>query len=334
MPIEKRPEEYVGVRLTIEHRGPAAQPWWGFGLITRGATNAVCWGGAYHDIPAHADWTPVSYTFSWKLHPDMEVGKTFGCFAGLWPSAWKGNVYESSLITVRAEDIYQIVGVPAPRISSLSPSPCAIGAILEVYGSNFSPYKAENRVYFSKGALKVSVTPRSASVNHLTVYLSDNATLNNPANAGTWEVWVVRTPDAAESNHVSLSLTAPPVAAPKITSLSPSPCRCDQVLTINGSGFNTVAAKNVIYFEGPMYSSRYPDTATSTRLTFNLSNIAGLMNYPGTYQVYVANLDLPDVFSNRVSLVITAPAPGTAEYRELQAEAWSARIRGWEGYRR
>ncbi len=238
MPIEKKPGDYAGVRLTVEHRGPAARPWWGFGFIKRGRTGADFWGGAYHDIPAHADWTPVSYTFSFKVHTDVIPGDIYGCFAGLWPTAWKGYVYESSLITLRKEDVYQIAGVPvpAPHISSLSPSPCAIGAVLEIRGSNFSPTRMENKVWFKKGVTEVSVIPSEASASLLTVDLSVSATLSNPANAGLWGVSVERIPDGAVSNSVFLSLTA--------------------------------------------------------------------------------------------------PAPGTAEYRALQAEAWSAQIRRWEGYGR
>lgn len=227
MPIEKHPGDYVGVRLTVEHRGWAASPWWGFFLIYGGVVQAALGGGGLHNISEHANWTPVSYTFSWQLPIDIPL-HTYGCKAGLWPSkpASTNDVVNADIISMATLNVFDVVSavpVVAPVISSLSPSPCPIGYTeLRVRGSNFAPLPSDNGVYFRKGALFVSRVPYSATTTELRVDLSKSSTLSDPGNAGVWEVWMERLTDGQSSNHVSLTLTAPAPGTAEYRSLEAS----------------------------------------------------------------------------------------------------------------
>ena len=145
-----------------------------------------------------------------------------------------------------------------PIITTISPSPCYLGAILTINGSKFAPSPSYNAVYFQKGILLVSRVPSSASETQLIVDLSLSTTLSDPTNAGIWQVWVERLTDNKSSNKVSLELK-PAIA------------------TLYGSVYDS---KGIPIATATVTLNTKYTTGTTSAGTFTLSNID-----PGSYTV-------------------------------------------------
>jgi hypothetical protein len=132
------------------------------------------------------------------------------------------------------------VAVPpvAPAIGSMSPNPMT--------GSNTAQTLTINGTGFQPG-LRLSIGGTSITANELSLLTSTELQISivTSLTTHTYPVQVVNSSGAA-SNTVNLQVNAPP--APAITSLTPSPLThsaVPQVLTVNGTNFQSGAGLKV-----------------------------------------------------------------------------------------
>jgi len=150
---------------------------------------------------------------------------------------WTVEVVNPNGKASNGSNLQVVAPAVAPVITSLSPNPLTGSnayQIVTITGTGFQPGSGW-QVVLSAGSTTVNLPPSQISVSSATQIL---AQVNVGATAQTWSVHVVN-PAGVASNTVSLQVTAP-VAAPKITSLTPNPIpgsNAAQTLTINGSGF-------------------------------------------------------------------------------------------------
>ncbi len=122
--------------------------------------------------------------------------------------------------------------VPAPSITSLSPTSGAIGAAVTVTGTNFGSTQGSGTVKFN-GVL-ATITSWSATSIAVTV----------PSGTSTGTVVVFAS--GVNSNGVSFTV----VPAPSITSLSPTSGAVGAAVTITGTNFGSTQGSGTVSFNG------------------------------------------------------------------------------------
>jgi hypothetical protein len=120
----------------------------------------------------------------------------------------------------------------APTITTLSPTSGAIGASVTITGTNFSTTPTSNTVTFNGTA--ATVTSATATTLAVTV----------PTGATTGSVVVIVAGVASKGKTFTV------VAAPSITSLSPTSGAVGASVTITGTNFGTTVAANTVTFNG------------------------------------------------------------------------------------
>ncbi|NHA05151.1 hypothetical protein G7092_15180 [Mucilaginibacter sp. HC2] len=134
--------------------------------------------------------------------------------------------------------------VPPPLIASVSPTSGLAGVQVTINGNYFSTVLTENQVTFNG----ISAVISSASVNKLVV--------NAPANVTTGKI-VITTNQQVTTGPVFT------VQSLGVSSLSPDNGLDGTVVTITGTGFNTTASQNQVYFNG---NAATVTSATATTL--------------------------------------------------------------------
>lgn len=124
----------------------------------------------------------------------------------------------------------------SPEISSIAPTSGYVGDEVTIEGSNFGKTAEENTVKF--GSAKATVS--SASANRLVVTAPKN-------NAGQSNITV--TTAAGTSKSVSFTYLVPQVT---ITSIDPAAGKAGDVITINGTNFNSIPDNNTVLFGASM----------------------------------------------------------------------------------
>src|SRR5713101_3923247 len=122
--------------------------------------------------------------------------------------------------------------VPAPSISGLAPNSGAVGASVTISGSNFGSTQGTSTLSFN-GTL---ATPTSWSASSIMASVPAGATTGN----------VVVHTSGVNSNGVAFTV----VAAPAITSLSPSSGPVGTSVTIAGTNFGTTQGSSTVSFNG------------------------------------------------------------------------------------
>jgi RHS repeat-associated protein len=122
--------------------------------------------------------------------------------------------------------------VPAPSITSLSPSTGAVGAEVAIAGANFGATQGSGSVSFNGTA----ATPTSWSASTIAVPVPSGATTGN----------VVVNASGAGSNGLSLTV----VPAPRITSLSVTSGVVGTSVTITGTNLGTPQGSGTVSFSG------------------------------------------------------------------------------------
>ncbi|WP_018974452.1 IPT/TIG domain-containing protein [Rudaea cellulosilytica] len=149
------------------------------------------------------------------------------------------------------------VKLPAPTISSFTPTSASRFSTMVIGGTNFSPTAGNNQVYFadSSGNPTIVATVNSATTNSLTVTV--------PSNAFTGYVLVAVTGAVASvTSNFPFIVTVP---TPTITGFSPQIGPVGTSVTITGTNFDgTTLANNGVTFNG---TSAAVTTATSSSLT-------------------------------------------------------------------
>ncbi|MBZ5689021.1 MAG: IPT/TIG domain-containing protein [Acidobacteriia bacterium] len=136
--------------------------------------------------------------------------------------------------------------VPAPSITSLSPTTGAVGASVTISGSNFGSAQGTGSVKFN-GTTATTIGSWSATTIVATV----------PTGATTGNVVV--NASGVTSNGVSFTV----VAAPSVTSLSPTTAVVSTAVTISGSNFGSTQGTGSVTFNGTAATSITSWSATS-----------------------------------------------------------------------
>lgn len=138
------------------------------------------------------------------------------------------------------------VTLPAPAISSLTPSSGPVGASITIAGSNFGATQGTSTVTFNG----VLASPTAWTANSITAPVPAAATTGN----------VVVTVGGAASNGVSFTVTPPP---PAITSLNPVSGLVGSFVTISGTNFGSSQGTSTVAFNGTAAS---PTSWSSTSI--------------------------------------------------------------------
>lgn len=135
---------------------------------------------------------------------------------------------------------------PAPNVTGISPTQGPVGILVTITGTGFNASASDNVVTFNG----VSATISSATALQIVAAV--------PVSATTGVVKV--TVNGKDATGPSFTVTtATPVIT--ITSLNPLSGSVGTVVTITGSGFNAVAAQNIVKFNGT------PATVTTASAT-------------------------------------------------------------------
>jgi hypothetical protein len=174
-------------------------------------TTAVSFNGT-----AATTFTVVSST---SITATVPTGSTTGIISVTTPG---GTATSGSSFTV----------IPAPTISSFTPSSSTIGATVTITGTNFT------------GATAVRFNGIAATTYSVVSATSITATVPTGASTGTI---AVTTAGGTATSASSLTLPVPP---PTITSFSPTNGFVGSTVTISGTGFDSTPNNNVVLLDG------------------------------------------------------------------------------------
>ncbi|MFA0821873.1 MAG: putative Ig domain-containing protein [Methanomethylovorans sp.] len=191
-----------------------------------------------------------------------------------------------------------------PEITSITPSKTEAGTFdLTIKGKNFNSKTAVEMVYFN-GKYVGQGTIKSRSSTKIVV--TEKMTGTTP---GVYVVKVRNNPSDSntESNGKDITITAPAVPKPEITSITPTQTVAGTFdLTINGKNFDSKTAVDQIYFNGKYVGQGTIKSRSSTRIVVT-EKMTGTT--PGVYVVKVRNNPSDsNTESNGKDLTITAPA--------------------------
>src|SRR5271166_2940023 len=172
--------------------------------------------------------------------------------------------------------------VAAPSITSLSPTTGAVGASVTITGTNFGSTQGTSTVKFNGTAV---TTIGSWSATSIVATVPTGATTGN----------VVVNASGVNSNGVSFTV----VAAPSITSLSPTTGAVGASVTITGTNFGSTQGTGTVSFNG---------TAVTTIGSWSATSIVATVPTGATTGNVVVNAS--GVNSNGVSFTVVA-APST-----------------------
>src|SRR5712692_10413160 len=144
--------------------------------------------------------------------------------------ATTGNVVVT--VSGKASNGVSFTVVPAPSITSLSPTTGAVGASVTIAGSNFGSSQGSSTVKFNG----TTATPTSWSATSIVVPVPSGATTGN----------VVVHASGVNSNGVSFTV----VPAPSITSLSITTGAVGASVTITGTNFGATQGSGSVTFNG------------------------------------------------------------------------------------
>ena len=192
------------------------------------------------------------------------------------------------------------VNAPAavPAISSLNPNPMTganANQALTITGSGFVSGDTVQATY--AGGPVTTLSPSSLSATQIQV------SLNVGTAARAWTITVVNA-NNVPSNGASLTVTAPLIPTPAISSLTPNPMSGAsgyQLLTVNGVGFASGDSVEATYAGGAVTSLPLASvSATQIQAYINTGTTAR------TWSITVVNAN--NVASKAASLTVTAPA--------------------------
>jgi len=144
--------------------------------------------------------------------------------------ATTGNVVVT--VSGNASNGVSFTVVPAPSVSTLSPTTGAVGAEVAITGANFGATQGTGSVRFNGTA----ATPTSWSASSIAVPVPSGATTGN----------VVVNASGVASNGVSFTV----VSAPTITSLSVTTGTVGTPVTISGTNFGATQGSGTVSFNG------------------------------------------------------------------------------------
>jgi len=208
----------------------------GFGFATTAANNLVAFNNGAVGTVTSATKTSLIVTFSVKP-------KTAGLVTAV--------VTTNSLASGTAVQVAAL----SPVVSSSSINLAANAATLTISGLGFDPIANRNTVVFSGGA---AGTVTAATATSLTVTLS-----TRPTTAGNLTA-VVTTNSLSSGTAVQVATVIPTVTSSAANLLASA-----STLTINGFGFDPVAANNAVTLSGGAVGT--VTAATATSLTVSLS---------------------------------------------------------------
>ena len=252
--------------------------------------------------------TPTSLT--------IDAGQTEASFTVTGNQAGKAYIAARLAATVdnitpeqtRAGYAAVYVQLTAPSLSSISPNSGAPGATFTLTGSGFDSEARRNGVFFKQGDFVIQVNPDKIKLTNATTLEGTVPGLR----AGAAEVFVVTYQDgvlSARSNALAFTVTAP--SAPVLTNITPNEGTPKTTFTITGTGFNSEARRNAIFFkQGDRLAPVNPE---SIKLTSNTTLQGVVPPLPaGAAEVFVVSSqeNAPTAPSNALAFTVKAlPAP-------------------------
>ena len=185
--------------------------------------------------------TNITVNSATELIATVPSGTTTGNIVVTAPG---GTATSSSSFTV----------IPAPTITSFSPTSGGIGSTVTITGTNLT---AATSVSFN-GTAATNFTVNSAT--------QITATISSGATTGTI---TVTTAGGTVTSSTSLSIIVPP---PTITSFAPTSGVVGSSVTITGTGFSATAANNIVYF-GSVKATVTAASTTSLTVTVPKSSV-------------------------------------------------------------
>ncbi|HLJ47739.1 MAG TPA: protease pro-enzyme activation domain-containing protein [Bryobacteraceae bacterium] len=221
-----------------------------------------------------ASYTGFSTTLAVTSVTATQIKATIN--VGTTARTWSIQVVNPGNVASNTASLQVTAPVVTPSITALSPNPmtgASANQTLTIQGTNFGTGAI---VQASYPGFSTNLTVTSLTATQI------QATINVGITARSWTIRVTN-PGNLSSNSATLQVNAP--AAPSITSLTPNPMtgsRNSQVLTINGTGFQTgngltvrlVSGNTTIQVQGFSLSA----TATQIRAAVNVGITAQKWN--------------------------------------------------------
>ena len=188
-----------------------------------------------------------------------------------------------------------------PAITSLGPNPMTASSVLQTLNITGSGFLANAKVSAGYPGFSTILQVTSVSATQI------QAVINTGGTARSWSITVAN-PTGPASSAASLNVVAPP-AGPVVSSVTPNPltgANTGQVITINGSGFQSgTALKVVVGYPG------FTATLTGQQIAFvNGTQILALVNVGVTARAWTVQVVNPNgLASNSGSLQVVAPPP-------------------------
>jgi IPT/TIG domain len=196
--------------------------------------------------------------------------------------ATTGNVVVS-VGGIASNGVNFTVTVPAPNITTLSPTSGIVGTSVTIAGSNFGATQGTSTVKFN-GTTGV---PTSWNATSIVVPVPGGATTGN----------VVVTVGGVASNGVNFTVSTP---APSITTLNPTTGSAGTSVTITGTNFGATQGTSTVTFNG---TTGTPTSWTATSIVVPVPSGAATGNVVVT---------VGGVASNGVSFTVSSLAPTIA----------------------
>jgi CHRD domain/IPT/TIG domain len=177
--------------------------------------------------------------------------------------------------------------IPAPTVTSFTPTSGPVGTSVTITGTNFSTTPANNTVSFN--GIAATVTASTAT--------SITTTVPTGASTGTISVTV---------NALTATSATDFTVSPAITSFTPDNGVKDVTVTITGTNFSTTPASNIVKFNG---TAAVVTASTATSITTTVPVGATT----GTITVEVGGQIATSATSFRVDILFTATLSGANE---------------------
>ena len=172
------------------------------------------------------------------------------------------------------------VTVPAPSLTSLSPTSGLVGTSVTITGTNFGATQGASMVTFNG----IAATPTSWSATSIVVTVPTGATTGN----------VVVTVGGVASNGVNFTVNSP---VPSVTNLNPTSGSVGASVTITGGNFGATRGTSTVTFNG----------AAATPTSWSATSIVTPVPRGATTGNVVVTVG--GVASNGVSFTVTAAGP-------------------------
>ncbi len=171
--------------------------------------------------------------------------------------------------TAYSNDNFIVKPIPAPTITSFSPSSGGVGDTVTITGTNFNGISAASDDFTGTSMVKIGGTPTS-----FTVVSDTSITAKVPANAA-YPIYQISVATSGGTVFSASNFTINTLVPPVITSFFPTKGKAGDVVTITGKNFaettsvkfNGLAASTFTVVSATSITATVPDDATSGKIS-------------------------------------------------------------------